>query len=182
MINISIRYLASAITVLAAIALGGCTGFESASKPESKMAIDAGSNMEAASADAPVHNAEAAFLLYQSARTPAEKRKWICIAANHDLAKAQTELARLYWPAPHRQFSPFCRDRNRAYAWALIAIRNGEAVDHMEQRMGSAMTEAERWEATKMAAFWTPNPDQCERMEQDMSCEALADAGSLIPR
>ena len=44
------------------------------------------------------------------------------------------------------------------------------------------MTEAERWEATKMAAFWKPNPDRCERMEKNISCEALVDAGSLIPR
>ena len=104
------------------------------------------------------------------------------MAANQNLPEAQAELARLYWPAPHRQFSPFCRDRNRAYAWTLIAIRNGEAIDDMEQRLGSTMTEAERWEATKMAAFWTPNPDRCERMEQPISCETLADAGSLIPR
>jgi hypothetical protein len=94
---------------------------------------------------------------------------------------AQAELARLYWPAPHRMDSPFCRDRRRAYAWTLIAIRNGEPIDHMEHRLKLAMTPAERWEATKMAALWTPDPSECDRMNQTLYCGNLADAKSLFP-
>jgi len=88
---------------------------------------------------------------------------------------------RLHWPASYRPVSPFRRDPAKAYAWSLIAIRNGEPIDYMEERLGSAMTEDERWEAIKLAAFWTPDPSECEQVGESDCFSVHADADPQLP-
>lgn len=166
---------AAAAVVL--IVLGGCAGTQfqpdrSISGPVSVGSAD----------DIGVDEAAQAFLNYMSADSPSERRKWICIAANRDLPLAQSELARLHWPRPDRLgTSPFRQDISKAYIWSLIAIRNGEPLEHMEQRLGGAMSEDERWEATKLAAFWTPDPSECEHLERSKCFSVATVSGSTVP-
>lgn len=162
MCKIDLKCLVSAVAVTTFIALGGCATQVPDAGAVTETDPGRGPMSDAILTDALAGDAEAAFHLYKTTDAPTEKRKWICIAAHRDLPEAQSELARLHWPAPHTPASPFRRDMEKAYAWSLIAIRNGEPVDHIEQRLGSTMTAVERWDATKLAAFWTPDPSQCE--------------------
>lgn len=111
-------------------------------------------------------DARAAFVAYQQATINAERRKWICIAANMDLPEAQAEIAQLHW---HSFWddppSPFGHDKYKAYIWTIIAIHRREPVEEMERQLGWVIPEGERWRAMLLAVSWRPDPSQCENME-----------------
>ena len=110
-------------------------------------------------------DARAAFLAYRQATTDAERRKWICIAANRDLREAQTEIARLHLRSPGDPPSPFAHDKYKAYIWSIIVVHRREPLEDMERRLGWVITEGERWWAMALAVAWRPDPSQCENME-----------------
>lgn len=158
--GITLKPFAPMLAIMAMIALGGCDGPQTAPNPETSPApvslgIEDGSRQSHA-----LH----AFHRYQTAVSLTEQRKWICIAVNHDLPEAQSELARLHWRYPGAPRSPFRQDMAQAYAWSLIAIGNGQPLDQMEQRLGSAMTSDEQWSAKGLAALWTPDPSHCDHI------------------
>jgi hypothetical protein len=146
--------------MMALTVLGGCSGPQTASAPETGQAT-APTAIEGASRQS---HAWVAYRQYRTAVSLEEKRKWICIAANQNLPEAQSELARLHWPRPGAPRSPFNRDIIQAYAWTLIAIDNGQDLKDIEERLGYALTPDEQWEATRKAAFWPPDPSHCDRI------------------
>jgi hypothetical protein len=109
---------------------------------------------------------KAAFFAYQQATTDAERRKWLCISANRNFGEAQAEIARLHWGPPGMASSIFERDKRKAYVWSIIAMRNHQPVEHMEDRIGCVIPDDERWQATVFAVSWKPDPAQCENMEE----------------
>jgi len=151
----TVRKLLIAITV----ALAGCAEWALAPQP------DGSPPPEEVLTAARAGDGRAAFLAYKQATTDAERRKWICIAANRDLPEAQAEIARLHWRPAGMPTSPFGRDRYKAYIWSIIAVHRREPVEHMEERLGWAIPSGERWRAMLLAVSWRPDPSQCENME-----------------
>jgi TPR repeat protein len=125
----------------------------------------AGPTPEEVLAAARAGDARAAFLAYRQATTDAERRKWICIAANRDHHEAQVEIARLHLWSPGDPPSPFAHDKHKAYIWSIIAIHRRQPLEDMERRLGWAVTEGERWRAMVLAVAWRPDPSQCENIE-----------------
>jgi hypothetical protein len=160
----SVRIAVIAITA----ALGGCAEWLVEPRPEHSL-----SPTEAVTA-AQTGDGPAAFLAYQTVTTDFERRKWICVAANRDFPQAQAEIARLHWYRPWTGPSIFRSNGYTAYVWAIIALRNGQPVEHMEERLGELITADQRWRATVQAVFWRPDPSQCETMED-------SDYFSIVP-
>ena len=163
-----------ALALTAMVALGGCAGqpFTAASEtarslPPSGTAAATGNvpTGDALSGSTASDEAWRAFRLYRASVSITEKRKWICIAVNEGLPEAEAELARLHWPRPGDPPSPFDRDMAQAYAWSLLAIENGQPMQVMEERLGSAMSADERWRATAQAALWKPGTSHCNHVE-----------------
>ncbi|MCK5273667.1 MAG: hypothetical protein KAR37_03385 [Alphaproteobacteria bacterium] len=152
----TVRLLVIAITV----ALAGCAEWAL-----EQLQPDASPAPEEVLAAARAGDARAAFLAYRQATTNAERRKWICIAANRDLPEAQAEIARLHWRAAGILTSPFERDKFIAYIWSIIAIHRRQPLEHMEIRLGWVITEGERWRAMALAVAWRPDPSKCGNME-----------------
>lgn len=150
-----VRLLAIALSV----PLAGCS--EVALLPDSP----AGRAPEKVLAAAEAGDAWSAFLAYRQATTHADRRKWICIAANRGLPEAQTEIARLHWHGFWEPPSPFGHDLHKAYIWSVIAVRSGQPVEDMEELLGSAIHGVERWRLSELAYAWRPDPAQCEHME-----------------
>jgi hypothetical protein len=150
------------------VALAGCAEWALEPRPD-----DAPAPAEVLSA-ARAGDAEAAFLAYQQATTEAEGQKWICIAANRNLPKAQAEIARLHWPSAWARPSIFGTDGYKAYVWSIIARRNNQPLEHFEKRLSLVIPEDERWRATVQAGAWRPDPSQCENIED-------SDYFSIVP-
>lgn len=109
---------------------------------------------------------QAAYLAYHKATTDAERRKWLCIAANRGLPEAQAEIAHLHWQRPGATPSPFERDSILAYAWTEIARQRGEPIAYMKERLNMVVKGSERCRAMALALRWEPDPAQCENMEE----------------
>jgi TPR repeat protein len=107
---------------------------------------------------------KAAFLAYRQATTDAERRKWICIAANKGRTEAQAEIARLHSRSPGDPPGPFAHDLYKAYIWSIIAVHRRLPLDEIEQQLGWMVTEG-KWRARALAVSWRPDPSQCENME-----------------
>lgn len=124
-------------------------------------------------------DARAAFLAYRQAETAADRRKWVCIAANLDLPEAQAEIARLHWSVPGAPPIPFAQDGNKAYIWSIIAAQRRQPLESMERRLGEVIPGVERWRAMTLALAWTPDPSQCEDMgnSEYFSIPPVAGAG-----
>jgi len=152
----TVRFLMIAITV----ALSGCAEWaleqlEPATAPAPEQVLSA----------AEAGDDRAAFLAYRLAKTDAERRKWVCIAANRDLPEAQAEIARLHWSVPGYPSRPFAQDGNKAYIWSIIAVQRHQPLEEMERRLREVIVGVERWRATTLALAWRPDPGQCEDME-----------------
>lgn len=128
-------------------------------------------------------DARAAFLAYRQATTSAERRKWICIAANRDFPEAQAEIARLHWHSFWEQPSPFGHDGSKAYIWSIIAVQRRLPLEDMERQLRQVIVGVERWRATTLALAWRPDPAQCEDMENSdyFSIAPVAGAGPAPP-
>jgi hypothetical protein len=109
-------------------------------------------------------DAKAAFLAYQQATTDAERRKWICIAANKGILEAQIEIARLHSRSPGDPPSPFAHDLKKAFIWSVIAVHGRQPLEETERQLGWMVTE-DKWRAMLKAVAWKPDPSQCENME-----------------
>ncbi|MBE9554008.1 MAG: hypothetical protein IMF05_11140 [Proteobacteria bacterium] len=152
----TVRLLVIAITV----ALTGCAEWA-----REQLQPDVVPLPEEVLAAARAGDARAAFLAYQQATTDAERRKWVCIAANRDLPEAQAEIARLHWYSFWESPSPFAHDGNKAYIWSIIAVQRHQPLEDMERRLGGVIPEVERWRAMTLALAWRPDPGQCEDIE-----------------
>lgn len=152
-------YTAKIVVIALTAALAGCAEWQSEPQPDDRLAPTE------VMAAAQVEDGRTAFLAYRQASTDEERRKWICIAANRDNSEAQAEIARLHWPSPERVNTTFRRDSYTAYIWAIIAMRNRQPLEHMEERLSWILQEDERWEAQVQAAAWRPDPSQCENIE-----------------
>ena len=155
------KLLFAALAALVIVSLGGCGNSDMVENQKADShpvsAAIANTNHD--------DDASTAFDRYMAAASASERRKWICLAVNNGLPRAQSELARLHWPRPGAEHSPFLRDMEQAFAWSLIATRNGEHMNHMLDRLGSVMSPDQQWEATKLAAFWKPDPENCIEVE-----------------
>ena len=146
------------VGIAATVALAGCTE----GLPEPRPAAGPAPAEVLAAAEA--GNARAAFLAYRQAETDADRRKWVCIAANLGLAEAQAEIARLHWSIPGGPPSPFTQDGNKAYIWSIIAVQRRQPLEEMERLLGGAIPGVERWRAMTLALAWRPDPGQCENL------------------
>jgi hypothetical protein len=99
-------------------------------------------------------DAGAVFLAYQQAATNADRRKWICIAANLDLPEAQAEIARLHWSCPWERADVFVSDTYKAYVWSIIAMRNDPYFEGMAERLKTMLSEDEHLQATAQASAY----------------------------
>jgi TPR repeat protein len=108
--------------------------------------------------------ARAAFLAYRRAATDAQRRKWICIAANRGSYEAQTEIARLHSQSSGNRPGPFAYDLRRAYIWSVIAVRRRLPLDDVERQFDWMIAEG-KWRAIALAVSWKPDPDKCEDIE-----------------
>lgn len=150
----TVRILLIAITV----AVTGCAEWALAPHP------DGSPPPEEVLAAAWAGDARAAFLAYRHATTDAERRKWVCIAANRDLPEAQAEIAQLHWQPAGMSTSPFGRDKLKAYIWSVIAVHRRQPLEDMEERLGWVIPSGERWRAMLLAVSWRPDPSQCDNM------------------
>ena len=109
-------------------------------------------------------DAQAAYALFRLSTTIGEERKWICVAANLGLPKAQAEIARMYWrrPPPLNNYSPFHRDIVKAFVWGHMAMRSGESMQSMTRHLTQGMSEAKLAEAERLVNEWVPDPEECE--------------------
>lgn len=123
-------------------------------------------------------DAKAAYIAYRQSLTDAERRRWICIAANRDYTEAQAEIARLHLRGGKDSNSPFGHDEFRAYVWSVIAIHRRLPLEDTVQQFGAAVPVGERWRAMAMAVSWRPDPTQCDNMEESGYFKIPADAGS----
>jgi hypothetical protein len=164
------------LVIVATVALAGCTELLLERQPD---ASPAPAEVFAAARKG---DAGAAFLAYRQASTAAERRRWICIAANRDLPEAQAEIAELHWPRPWTGPSIFGTDTYKAYVWTIIAMRNRRPVEHMKIRLSMVLPEDARRRATAQADAWRPDVSQCVNMEDSeyfrIAPAAGADASS----
>lgn len=156
------RYAITVPLIALALILTGCAGVMRELHPEPEPGLSREDVLAAARAG----NAQAAFWAYQQADTRAERRMWICIAANRDLPEAQVEIARLHWRSAGIFTSPFRQDAFVAYVWSIIAIGRGQDLDRNEERLAQVLDEGERQRAIQLAAAWRPDPAQCDDMEK----------------
>lgn len=129
-------------------------------------------------AEAEAGDARAAYIAYRQALTDADRRRWICIAANRDYTEAQEEIARLHLQAGEDSNSPFGHDEFRAYVWSVIAVHRRMPLEDTLQQFGWVIGEGERWRAMALAVSWRPDPAQCDNMQESAYFEIPPDNGS----
>jgi TPR repeat protein len=132
----------------------------------SEIAMQLGRSPEEVLAAAEAGDAGAAYLAYEQATTDAERRKWICIAANRDLPEAQAKIARLHWHGFWEPHSPFGHDLHKAYLWSVIAVHRGQPMEEVEMLLGGVIPGVERWRVRDQAYAWKPDPAQCDNMAE----------------
>lgn len=156
------RYNYIPLMVALSLVLSACAGMMEELFPKA----EPGRSPEEVMIAAQAGDAQAAFWAYQQADTKAQRRMWVCIAANRDFPEAQAEIARLHWRGAGIFSSPFERDVFVAYVWSVIAMGRGEDLGRNEERLTQIMDEGERQQAIQLAEAWQPDPSQCENMEE----------------
>jgi TPR repeat protein len=122
-------------------------------------------------------DAKSAYIVYRQSLTDADRRRWLCIAANRDFREAQEEIARLHLQAGEDSHSPFGQDEFRAYVWSVIALHRRLPLEETVGRFGWVVESGERWRAMAMAVSWRPDPAQCDNMEESGYFNIPADGG-----
>lgn len=148
------------LVIALAVALAGCTEWAL-----EQLEPDGSPAQEEVLVAAQAGDARAALLAYRQATTDAERRKWICIAANRDLPEAQAKIARLHWPTPGDPSTPFAQDGFRYCVWSVIAAHRRQPLDELEEKLRSFFPNVELWRVRTLAYAWTPDPNKCEYMK-----------------
>jgi len=86
----------------------------------------------------------------------AEAMRWLLLAAEHGLARAQCKLAELYAQPPARR-----RDQSEACTWFLVAARTSSGIHRRKAQIGyqqvvSRMTPPQIEKAKRRALAWKP--------------------------
>lgn len=178
--------IAGTLLILATVTVAGC-----ARPPTPAPQAEAGSMKTGIAAEPPPASGEipaaagagdgaAAYAAYRRAKTDGERRKRICIAANKDFRRAQTEVAKLHWPSPWEPHSPFVQDGFRYCVWSVIAARD-EPFEDLGKRLKTFFPDMETWRVRELALAWRPDPAKCEDM-RDSAYYRIPGAAEAFPR
>lgn len=111
----------------------------------------------------------AQFLMYKSAKTIADKWKWLCLSANNGHPSAQTSFADERWEK-QRVLDVVEPDPVQAYVWLTLAKNQDDyAAEEARGFLAREMSGSQVTEARRLAENWQPDSSVCHGVSRRSS-------------